>query len=1002
MKFKNKFARFVSSFAAVTVSAAVLLPTGASASLTPYTAGAVFDIYGNTFQNFNIDVSTSVFDDNANGGLVLSDRPTAEAISSAYDASSLNGVHPRLLATQADFSRIKSSVNTDATLYKFYSATINNANDLLSEPCLVWELRDGERLWFVSQDFIDRMLTLGMAYRLTGDCAYALRGWQEMNAIALFDTWHPEHHIDVGGLSVGFAIGYDWLYDYFSPEQRQALERAANRLCFAQYCDGLHGRSSDMSSGILAENNHNAVMNSGGIMMAAAFYDVNPEICSHIISSLIRATEYTVDNLMSDGSWYEGISYATMMIEFYSMELATLNTIFGSMFGLQDVEGTSKAAEFVMNLQCNTSSFSYGDGSQGKFYDPGILYMLDSFDKDSRNFESSLFSSAANMSKTVRTLLWYKGENVNKTNLPTEVLYNDRNSVATARSSWNSLIPTYVGFKGGRPADTHGHMDIGSFCFYSGGTQWTHDPGAESYTVDGYFDSPSSDSSNRWTHYRTRAEAHSCLVVNPDSTGGYVANSKSSFSSFQSNKSNVIAVLNMTPAYGTSRVDAAKRGYWFCDNRQSLVIRDEITPLKDGNAMWFMSTKQTPVIVDSDTVKLTDTNGKSLTIDFVSDADFELELTAANRYDGTVIDGDNANNGIYRIVATIATKSYTPFAFTAKLTPNAAIGAKPASDYATSIDNWALPAETNPVVSITSEAKLSYLPAGTDFSVDVSAYGASSTDVLTLFEVDADGVETPVEVNPYHHYNVTASYSEKYLIAKLTDASGNLISTSERFSLMPDTPQSTIDVWNVDFDDEKVNDNGSSVYICDNSGNILKSLDGSGKTINAHYENGKSVVELVDDPLRDGRSIYLKSTVSSNNNDMAQLNEFRYVCSDGVVVSEMDFLFKDYNALKDVLAIECADADGSKFWACTPQLSTDGKFNFGNSQMDMELNCWHNVKLVHNIKEGHIMCIVDGRYFGSVTHKKEAVQTTRCSFRLYPRATTEAYADNFKVTNFMY
>ena len=116
MRLKNKIARLVSSFVAVTVSAVALLPTGASASLTPYTAGAVFDIYGNTFQDFGIDESASVFDDDANGGLVLSDRPTAEAISSAYVASSLNGVHPRLLATASDFARIQSAANTDAPL----------------------------------------------------------------------------------------------------------------------------------------------------------------------------------------------------------------------------------------------------------------------------------------------------------------------------------------------------------------------------------------------------------------------------------------------------------------------------------------------------------------------------------------------------------------------------------------------------------------------------------------------------------------------------------------------------------------------------------------------------------------------------------------------------------------------------------------------------------------------------------------------------------------------
>ena len=468
---------------------------------------------------------------------------TAEPVGSSkiandYNLSALKGVHPRILAVAEDFERIKALAQTDEQTKNIYDKVISNAGNLLNTEPLVYELRDGVRLWYVSMDFIDRMLTLSMAYRLTGDARYAERGYEEMDAIAGFDTWHPEHHIDVGGLAVGYAIGYDWLYDYYTPSQRHALERAANRLCFSEYADGLQNRSRDMKGGILAENNHNAVMNSGGIMMSAAFYDLDPDTHSYIISSLIRATEYTVKNLVPDGSWYEGVSYASMMIEYYSLELCALKTLFGSTYGLEDVPGTDRVMDYIMNMQCPTGAFSYGDGGQGTVYNGGHLYMTELFEAGSENYESLMYYRGSDMSTAALSLLWYRGENLIKPQRPYEAFYS-RNSVVTARSSWQSRTPTFVGMKGASPKDTHAHMDTGTFCFYSDGTAWTRDVGAEDYNVENYWDY--SDGTNgRWQYYRTRPEAHNCIVVNPSQDGGYVADSRCSFVRFECNDSGVI------------------------------------------------------------------------------------------------------------------------------------------------------------------------------------------------------------------------------------------------------------------------------------------------------------------------------------------------------------------------------------------------------------------------------------------------------------------------------
>ena len=485
--------------------------------------------------------------------------------------------------------------------------------------------------------------------------------------------------------------------------------------------------------------------------------------------------------------------------------------------------------------------------------------------------------------------------------------------------------------------------------------------------------------------------------------GGYVPQSTCTFNRFESNNSSVIAVLDMTSAHSSSKADSAQRGYMVCDNRQSLVVRDEITPVRNGNVAWFMTTKQIPEIVDNSTVYLTDKMGKKLKIEFASSCNYELSVTDAAALDGysPSLEGDSSNDGAYRILAMLNTSAYTPFSFTAKLTPDTAVNPHTISTYNTSIASWTLE-DSDPIVSIISEANSAILPVGTSFDVDVLAFGASSADVLNLYEVSADGSENGLIMQPYNRYTATMSDEEKYLVAVLCDENGNEITRSERFSLKPAVPVSQKVVWDEDFNDSTVKKSGNSVLFCDSKGKQLKALDGSGATLSA-YCKGLSAVDLENCPeIGNGRSIHLVSKESSDTADQAQLNNFNFTLSEGVVVTEMEYLFKDYNTPKILSAIKAMNTDGVEFWVCMPLLSKEGNFTFDTYKMNMELNRPYNIKMVYDTDTGTVICIVDDKYFGSVVCDESLKHTIRYSFQLRCSADTEAYADNFKVTNLIY
>ena len=121
-----------------------------------------------------------------------------------------------------------------------------------------------------------------------------------------------------------------------------------------------------------------------------------------------------------------------------------------------------------------------------------------------------------------------------------------------------------------------------------------------------------------------RAEAHNCLVINPDENGEYDPQGKAKFVRFESNDTGAIAVLDMT-APQSPRATMAKRGYFFTDNRQSLVVRDEINVSVNSDIYSFLITEH-DVKIDGNIAIFTDANdsGNTLVAEFECSNAFTL------------------------------------------------------------------------------------------------------------------------------------------------------------------------------------------------------------------------------------------------------------------------------------------------------------------------------------------------------------------------------------------
>lgn len=67
----------------------------------------------------------------------------------------------------------------------------------------------------------ERIGLLAAAYWLTEKPAYAERAKKELLAAAAFEDWNPSHFLDTAEMTLGVALGYDWLYDTLDEATRK-------------------------------------------------------------------------------------------------------------------------------------------------------------------------------------------------------------------------------------------------------------------------------------------------------------------------------------------------------------------------------------------------------------------------------------------------------------------------------------------------------------------------------------------------------------------------------------------------------------------------------------------------------------------------------------------------------------------------------------------------------------------------------------------------------------
>lgn len=539
------------------------------------------------------------------GSLTATSPAAASPLVSAPSAGEIikkikNG-HPRLLATGQDFAKLRVEITTNATLKEWHDKLRQQADRIRTEPPSKYEIPDGLRLLDTSRRVLSRVQTLALLYQLDGDRRDAERAWLELNTAAGFKDWNPRHFLDTAEMTHAFAIGYDWLYDFWTPDQRRVLRDAMIEKGLKPAND-IQSRNTWWAR---ARHNWNQVCNGGIGMGALAIADEAPGECGRFLAAAIKSLQLPMAEFAPDGAWGEGPAYWDYATSYNCVFLAALESAVGTDFGLSRMPGFSETGLFPIFASGPTGkSFDYADAHAGVIRAPQLFWLA-------RKFNHPEFSVYERNHASPRPLdlVWYdpRGEGSMPDDLPLDKYFR-HSEVVMLRSAWDDPNALWVGFKAGDNKVNHSHLDLGSFVLEALGERWFVDLGSDDYNMPGYF------GKQRWTYYRLRAEGHNTLVLDPDGGPDQDPSAVAPIVRFQSGTDTPFAIADLTAAY-KEHATKVERGIAMPGRRQVLV-QDEIEASSPTEVWWFL---HTPAAVETDGGTATlSLHGKHLTARILS------------------------------------------------------------------------------------------------------------------------------------------------------------------------------------------------------------------------------------------------------------------------------------------------------------------------------------------------------------------------------------------------
>jgi len=574
--------------------------------------------------------------------------------------------HPRLFARPERWDELREnlhSTNCDGAIALVFQTLCTVADQLLTQPP-VERVMTGRRLLGISREALMRISTLAAVARLTRKPAYLGRAIQELEAVSAFSDWNPSHFLDVGEMALAVAIGYDWLYDDLSDEQRARFEQAlldhAINISFAD----------PKAWWITSDNNWNQVCHAGLVVAALAIGDRHPALAATVVNRALQNLPLAAKAYAPAGVYAEGPMYWSYGSSYHVILADALLQATGDTHGVDAYPGFLTSAEFLLQVTGPTGTFyNYGDTRQYRGLQLPLFWMAARCNRpawveyDLLHLDEYLGHLHTENSRLLALFLfWHRPTGLHTGTPPAQGHWAGMgsNPVAVFRASKHEL---YFAIKGGSPDDSHAHMDGGSFILESDRVRWAIDLGMQEYHslesagLEIWERGPASD---RWKVFRIGSESHNIPRFN---NAPQIVTGRARFIQLEPEKG--FATLDLSELY-SDQVDEARRGVRQSGN--SILLQDEWrTGPTPATVTWQLLTEAE--IETRPNGWLLHQNGQQLSIRVEGPQDTTLSHIAT---DTLIRDYDQSNPKTKRLGLTVQTPAHSAGRFTVIFTPGGA------------------------------------------------------------------------------------------------------------------------------------------------------------------------------------------------------------------------------------------------------------------------------------------------------------------------------------------
>ena len=521
------------------------------------------------------------------------------------------------------------------------------------------------------------------AWQMTGEQKYADAFYLFAKALGEWVHWGPGHFLNCADGAAEYALGFDWIYHAFDsqPEKQEELAEILYRQAIYAGYGSFHGDTTNNSvragsGGRLwhtKTNNWVTVCASGMVLscLAIAEYDDlmltgETQDSAYVIRDLLTRTIKDIPDALAvyapDGAYTESASYWAYGTNTFFLMCEGLVSATGTEYGFMDTYGIDKTCYFALNIESsNYKYWNYHDGGNpgamatqhfswvGQYFGDGGLVAL--------RYKQIDNGKSFNIIDVLYYAPEYDGEGAPESSPD---YYAEGIDTFLTRSSWESGA-IFTGIHGGENTVPHGNYDAGNFIIYKGSNEWICDLGSDNYNLKSYFGNAH--------YYRLSAEGANTVVLTGKSglPYGVSPNGNAKVTEMYSGEYGSYAVLDMNTIYG-SYVSEAKRGLLFTNDRNTIVVQDQMSFTESTDLYWFAHTKITDIEISPDgrtaylrkgtetlraTIISSDT---SLTFEIMDTYTFVLDTTYTPEEASSISNGQQENDrSQYRKLAISAT-----------------------------------------------------------------------------------------------------------------------------------------------------------------------------------------------------------------------------------------------------------------------------------------------------------------------------------------------------------